>query len=151
MGEIGRKLTLFANSYGISIQEDAREIMREAADALAQLRAERDELQSQLATFQDWYAKANQQRNEAEAREHNAHLAVKEERALATAAEAERDELRKALEPFAALPTKAHEGQRYSLELLVCPEGDAHPNEWGEKIRNAARLAARTREKEPGE
>ena len=64
---------------------------------------------------------------------------------------AERDEMRKALEPFAALPTKAHEGQRYSLELLVCPEGDAHPNEWGEKIRNAARLAARTREKGPGE
>ncbi len=57
------------------------------------------------------------------------------------------EELRAALEPFAALPDNANGKSRYFIEFLVCPEGDTPKDgvkEYGKAIRAArAALSAR--------
>ena len=60
---------------------------------------------------------------------------------------AENDRLRKALQPFAKFSSvlSATEQHRMFLQLLVCPVGDDHPDDYGRHIE-AARAALATTE-----
>lgn len=67
-------------------------------------------------------------------------------RKLRLEAEAKVAEMQEALEPFAKLDHTAHGKQRYFLQLLVCPEGDTHPEDWGDNIRRARRALSDAKE-----
>ena len=116
-------IPLYPASVVTALREEVGRLKRELEDADALIKAQQHDFS------------ANNIRNA-------------EDAARANAAEQRLREAVKVLEPFAEIASvrDAAQNQRLFLQLLVCPEGDTHKDDWGPRLD-----AARTFRKEAGE